>query len=56
MMIVGIKEHCKIPVAYFSIDGMRGQERANLVLIGLSKLHSVGLRGVSLTMDGSSDN
>ena len=56
MMIVGIKERWKIPVAYFLIDGMRGQERANLVLICLRKLHSVGLRVVSLTFDGSSAN
>ena len=56
MMIVCMTERWKIPVAYFLIDGLRGQERANLVLICLRKLYAVGIRVVSLTFDGSSAN
>jgi len=56
MMTVSLTEHWKVPVAYFLIDGLPGQERANLVLLCLSKLHSAGITIVSLTFDGSSAN
>ena len=56
MMIVGINEHWKVPVAYFLIDGLNGSERANVVKLALGKLHNVGVRVVSLTFDGCAAN
>jgi len=56
LMIVGINEHWKVPIAYFLIDGLNGSERANVVKIALVKLHNVGVRIVSLTFDGCAAN
>jgi len=43
-MTAGIKECGKIPVAYFLLDGLCGQEHASIVLICVSKLQAVGIR------------
>ena len=51
-MVVSVDEACKVPVGYFLISGMSGPERANLVLICLRKLHSIGVKVISVTCDG----
>lgn len=54
LMAVSVNEAWKIPLGYFLLDGMNGQERANLIEQCLHKLHDVNVRAVSLTCDGPS--
>ncbi|XP_071384885.1 DNA transposase THAP9 [Centroberyx affinis] len=54
LMVVAINESWKIPVAYFLIDGLTGEERANIINECLQRLHGIGVRTVSLTCDGPS--
>ena len=54
MMAVSVNAGWKIPLGYFLIDGMSGEERANLVSECFHKLHEAGVRAVSLTCDGPS--
>ncbi|KAG9275028.1 DNA transposase THAP9 [Astyanax mexicanus] len=54
LMVVAINGSWKIPVGYFLIDGLSGQERANLINQCLHKLHAIGVCVVSLTCDGPS--
>ena len=53
-MAVCLTEHWKIPLGYFFVSNMSGQERANLVKQCVMKLNDVGVRTVSLTCDGPS--
>ena len=53
-MLVHINGSWKVPCAYFLIDGMNGNERANLVSICIQRLADVGVTVVSLTCDGPS--
>jgi len=53
-MVVGVNQHWKIPVGYFLVNGLSGEERANLVRQCLMKLYDVGVNIVSLTCDGPS--
>ena len=53
-MVVHVNGSWKVPCAYFLIDGLNGQERANLVQICIQRLADVGVRVVSLTCDGPS--
>ena len=45
-MIVGVIQHWKIPVGYFSVNGLSGEERVNLVMQCLMKLYDVGVNVV----------
>ncbi|PIK44382.1 putative THAP domain-containing protein 9-like [Apostichopus japonicus] len=54
LMAVSVDQSWKIPLGYFLINGMSGEERANLINQCLQKLHDVGVRAVSLTCDGPS--
>ena len=51
-MVVGVNGGFKIPVGYFLINGMSGEERANIIVTCLKKLHDIGVLVVSLTSDG----
>ena len=53
-MVVSVKESWKIPIAYFFIDGLSGNERANIVKVCIRKLNDVGVKVVSLICDGPS--
>ena len=55
-MVVSLTEGWKVPVGYFLIAGLQGDERANLVRLCLEKLYAVGVHVVSLTFDGCSAN
>ncbi|KAK6168807.1 hypothetical protein SNE40_019984 [Patella caerulea] len=55
-MAVSINGSWKLPIGYFFIDGMRGEERKNLVKSCLEQLHEVGVTVVSLTLDGAASN
>jgi len=54
VMAVGINCHFKLPIGYFYINGLNGQDRANLVRIALQKIHETGVQSVSITCDGPS--
>ena len=53
-MVVGINKTWKVPVGYFFIDGLSGEERANLVTVCIKKLHDIGVDVISLICDGPS--
>lgn len=55
-MLVSVNERWKVPVGYFLIDGLTGNERANLLTTCLTKLYDVKANVVSVTFDGSSAN
>ena len=54
LMVVCVNEGWKIPVAYFLISGMTGEERANTISECLHWLHAIDVRVISLTCDGPS--
>ena len=56
LMAVAINESWKILVGYFLIDGMTGEERANVIKDCLHQLHDIGVRTISLTCDGPTCN
>lgn len=56
LMVVVINDSFTLPVGYFLIDGLGGQERANLVRHCLTRLDRVGVTAVSLTFDGCAPN
>ena len=53
-MVVNVDGNWKVPCAYFFIDGLSGEERANLVRLCIGRLYDVGVNVVSLTCDGPS--
>ena len=55
-MVNAVNQSWKLPVGYFLVDGLNGEQRKNLVLSCLSKLHSAGVKVVSLTHDGAASN
>ncbi|KAJ8333906.1 hypothetical protein SKAU_G00412300 [Synaphobranchus kaupii] len=56
LMVVSINESWKIPFAYFLIASITGKEKANIIRESLCRLHAFGVRVVSLTCDGPSQN
>lgn len=55
-MVVSHKSSYELPIGCFSISGFGSNERSNLVLQALEKLHSVGIKVISLTFDGAATN
>lgn len=56
IMVVCLNENWKIPIAYHFIHGLSGEDRANIILQCLEKLHPTGINVLSLTFDGGSSN
>ncbi|KAM7307079.1 uncharacterized protein ISCGN_010715 [Ixodes scapularis] len=56
IMAVAINGRWKIPLGYFLVDGLGGEQRANLVVQGLTHAHETGALVVSLTCDGEPAN
>lgn len=52
-LVVGINKLWKIPVGSFLINGMNGEQKANLVNHCLSMLHNCGIYIKTLTYDGA---
>ncbi|KAG7453457.1 DNA transposase THAP9 [Solea senegalensis] len=52
VMAVAIDESWKIPLAYFFVDSLTGEERANIITECLLRLQYAGVRTASLTCDG----
>lgn len=56
VMAVAVNAHWKAPLGYFLIDGLNGEERANIINMCLDRLHDCGVTVCSLTCDGPSAN
>lgn len=56
IMAVSINGHWKVPLGYFLVDGLVGEQRANLVRQSLLTAHEAGAMIVSLTCDGAPAN
>ncbi|CAH2089020.1 unnamed protein product [Euphydryas editha] len=55
-ILVSLNEPWKLPIAYFLIHGMTGEQKANIIKTILHKCHEVGVDVMSLTFDGHSSN
>lgn len=55
-MVVSMEEHWKLPVGFFFVNGLTGENRKRLIHICLTKLYHVGVDIVALTFDGCSSN
>lgn len=55
-LLVSLNEPWKMPVAYFLIHGLAGDQKANIIKTVLNRCHEVGVDVVSLTFDGHSSN
>lgn len=55
-MVVGMNQRQKLPVAYFLIDSLTGEQKASLVRQCVAKLSDIGVEVASLTFDGLSSN
>lgn len=51
-MVVGVNNHFKVPVAYFFVNKLTGDEKANITREVLRQLHPTGAKILSLTFDG----
>jgi len=56
LMLVALNSNWKIPIGYFLINGMSGEEKANLVRTSLNIFHETGVIVKSLTFDGAGSN
>lgn len=55
-MAVAINNSWKVPLAYFFINSLKSQERANLIKICLELIHESGAKCYSVTFDGARTN
>ncbi|KAF0761572.1 THAP-type domain-containing protein [Aphis craccivora] len=53
-LAVGINGYWKLPIGYFLIDGLNGQERVNLLQKAIELLSDTGVKINSITFDGTS--
>lgn len=56
LMLVALNSNWKIPIGYFLINGMSGEEKANLVRTSLNIIHETDVIVKSLTFDGAGSN
>ena len=54
LMAVSLNDSWKVPCAYFLVNGLSGEERANLIEECIRRLYDAGVTVVSLTCDGPS--
>ena len=52
LMAVSVNETFKVPLGYFLIKSLTGEERANLIQECLTRLQETGVEVLSLTCDG----
>lgn len=55
-MLVALNSHWKVPAAYFLVNGLSSQEKANLVNTVLSFIHDTNVSVKTLTFDGTAAN
>lgn len=51
-MVVSLDSNWKIPIAYFLINGIDSRTNAGIIKESLTRLYSVGVNVVSVTLDG----
>ena len=51
-MAVSVNSGWKVPCGYFLVNGLTGEQKANLTKECITKLHEVGVKVVSFTCDG----
>ena len=56
MMVVSLNASWKLPVAYFLIDHLSAEKKANLIVTCLTKLGAIGVRTANVTCDCPSTN
>lgn len=56
IMVSGIENSFKIPIAYFLTTGMQAAENAFILNQSLSKLNEIGAKVTSITFDGAKQN
>ena len=56
VMAVGVNSAWKIPLGYFLINSLSGEERAKLIKICVNKLNEIGVQIVGLTCDAPATN
>lgn len=56
IMVSGIENSFKIPIAYFLTTGMQGAENAFVLNQALQKLNEIGAKVTSITFDGAKGN
>ncbi|EZA51134.1 THAP domain-containing protein [Ooceraea biroi] len=52
-MVVALDDNWKLPIGYFLIDGIDSETSSGLVKTALIKLHEIGVKVLSLTLDGT---
>lgn len=55
-MVVALNGHWKVPIGYFFIESLNGEERVSLLEKALELLYDIGIVLHSLTFDGASVN
>jgi hypothetical protein len=55
-MAVAANGSWKIPLAYFLIASLNGEEKSRLITICLKKLYDIDIKSVGITCDGLSSN
>lgn len=55
-LVTCINAHYKIPIAYYFIHALTGEERANLLKQCLLVLHKANVHITSITVDGAASN
>ncbi|KAL4085161.1 hypothetical protein QTP88_027453 [Uroleucon formosanum] len=56
IMVVGINTSWKVPIAYYLINGISAEEKANIILNCLQELDTTGVIIKTLTFGGSANN
>lgn len=55
-LLVSLDQSWTLPIAYFFVQSLTGEMKANLIEIALKKCHDVGVKVASLTFDGCKTN
>ncbi|KAL4136309.1 hypothetical protein QTP88_007857 [Uroleucon formosanum] len=56
IMVVDINTSWKVPIAYYLINGISSEEKANIILNCLQELDTTGVIIKTLTLDGAANN
>ncbi|KAL4136355.1 hypothetical protein QTP88_007903 [Uroleucon formosanum] len=56
IMVVGMNTSWKVPIAYYFINGISAEEKANIILNCLQELDTTGIIIKTLTFDGAANN
>ncbi|KAL4125765.1 hypothetical protein QTP88_010005 [Uroleucon formosanum] len=56
IMVIGINTSWKVPIAYYLINGISAEEKANIILNCLQELDTTGVIIKTLTFDGAANN